>query len=343
MGSTTQPTDFSDLYTSLENRVSAQTGVTATETQAKRYINTALIDMHVGFSEGFSWAERRSQIVTQPQYTDGTLSVSVGGTTLTGSGTLWNTNNDYGVPNMRVGGKIVIAGASEVYEITAVASDTSATIGNVYVPTTAASGDSYVYFEDEYALASDFLRPIDQRRFSQGATPIGLISRTEFRMRFPDNRSPATPSIATLIDIGFSGDTSRRRRIRFHPPPSTAMVIPYSYITSNLAVSSSGTEQVSLSADADEPIVPLQYRHAIVLHALYNWYRDKRDDSRSQEAKAEYVDLMLRIVGDHEIGSPRPRLAARVGPYRSRAKRPWRGGSGRYDTNGWFDRLEDIR
>ncbi len=45
MSATTQPKTFSDLYTSLLNKVREQTSVTATSNQAKAYINTALQDM----------------------------------------------------------------------------------------------------------------------------------------------------------------------------------------------------------------------------------------------------------------------------------------------------------
>jgi hypothetical protein len=123
------------------------------------------------------------------------------------------------------------------------------------------------------------------------------------------------------------------------------MSIPYSYITSNLVVTNSGTEQSGFVNDDDEPIVPLQYRHAIPLHALQTWYRDKKDDARSQEVKAEYVDVINRIVADYEIGAVRTRIVPMVAPYQARARSPWRGHGGgrRFDTNGWFDRFEDIR
>jgi hypothetical protein len=130
------------------------------------------------------------------------------------------------------------------------------------------------------------------------------------------------------------------RKIRFHPPPDDAYNIPYSYVTSNLAVDSSGAELTQLVSDDDEPIVPLRYRHAIVFHALYHWYRDKKNDSRSQEAKGEYEQVLTRIADDTEIGGRHASIRVRRDRYVSRAKRPWGGGSSRYDTNGWFDRME---
>ncbi|GAG28422.1 unnamed protein product, partial [marine sediment metagenome] len=82
MSSTSQVTTFLDLYTDLQNRAREQTGITATETQAKRYINIALHDMHLGQGEKYPWAERNGVIITQAQYTTGTIAVNKGGTFL---------------------------------------------------------------------------------------------------------------------------------------------------------------------------------------------------------------------------------------------------------------------
>ena len=337
MSHASMPTTFAELYEDLLNRVRAQTGVTATEQQAKRYINIALHDIHIGNGEKFPWAEREAILVTQDDYSTGTLSVDKGGTTLTGSSTLWNTNNDFSVANMRVGGKIVINGGVEVYTISAVASDTSATISSAFTQTDV-SGGSYVYFEDEYALASDFLRPLDLQFFDRNQE-ITIIARKEFRQRYPRNKIVGKPLVASIFDKAFSGDTTPVRKVRFHKPPDDFYSIPYSYVTSNLAVSSAGVAKTQLTADADEPIIPLQYRHAIIFHALAHWYRDKRDDDRAQAAKAEYVDLMLRMTGDMEIGHSRPQFRPRLGSYARSAKRPYGRRGTRYTTGDAFDEL----
>jgi len=339
MSATTIPTTFSDLYTDLENRTKTQTGVTATENQAKRYINIALLDMHIGSWERFSWAERRTNLVTQAEYNTGTVTITKGSTTLTGASTAWNTNNSFSIANMRVGGKVVIAGTPEVYEVSAVGSDTSATLTSAFIDTDV-SAETYNYFEDEYALASDFLRPIDAQ-FLDMNREIVLIGRREFRDLYPRNKVTGKPRIATIIDLPPSGSVTPVRKVRLHQPPDTVYMIPYHYVTSNLAVSSSGTAQAALSADADEPIVPRQYRHVLVFHALYHWYRDQRDDSRAGAAKEEYETLLTRIIQDEEIGAPTPRFRPRLGPYARAASRPWSGGGTRYVTGTAFDELRD--
>lgn len=339
MSSTTQLTTFSDLYVDLQNRVRAQTSVTATETLAKRAINIALQDMHLGFDYRVPWAERRAVLRTQDDYSTGTVVATRGSVTITGTGSAWNTANAFGIKNMRANGKIVFAGSRIPYTISAVATDTSATLTTAFTETTVTDG-TYSYFEDEYDLAADFLRPIDLQQFSD-ALSIDLISRTEARRLFLNNTLPGRPRVACIVDLGFSGSTTPIRRVRLFPPPNDFLLIPYSYVTSNLAVSSAGVGASNLSADSDEPIVPLRYRHAIVLHALYNWYRDRKDDTRSQESKAEYTDIMTRLSLDQEEGAPRPQFRPRLGSYIQSARRPYRGGrSGRFDIGGRFDRME---
>ena len=344
MADTTQPTTFSDLYTDLLNRARDETSYAPTVVQAKRYINIALVDMHLGTGEKFPWAERKGYIRTKAKQTTGTITMSTGSTTVLGAGTTWADNDDFGVINVLAGGKLTFNGTTDVYEVRV-----DAVIEGALAITTPYIGEdlaaaSYVYFEDEYALASDFLRPVDQQSFDDNRS-IDLVGRTEFRRRYPRNGVPGTPYIATMLELGPSsivGDTVRRRKIRFASPPAQVELIPYAYVTNLLAQSTAGVAAVSLSADTDEPIVPLQYRHAIVYGALKNWYRDRKDDAREQSAAQDYASVMSRIISDNEVGGIRAQIRPRMETYRRNAKRPWRGsGRGRYDTGGRFDRLEN--
>lgn len=323
MSSTSQVTTFSDLYTDLLGRVRAATGVTATDTQAKRYINIALQDMHLGFDYRLPWAERSGTLRTQDDYSTGTVTVARGSTTVTGVGSAWNTNNDFSVKNVRANGKIVLNGSMTPYRVSSVASDTSLTLTTAFTEASVSTG-SYVYFEDEYDLAADFLRPVDAQRFSHPAS-IDIISRNQARLMYPSSTHVGKPKWASIVDFAPSGNTTPIRRVRLFPPPNDYASIPYAYITSQLAISAVGVGAANLSADTDEPIVPLRYRHALVWHALQHWYRDKKDDTRSVEAKAEYTDIMTRISLDNEVGGQRPQLRPMVGSYRRAAVNPYTG------------------
>ena len=337
MAAGTQVTDLTDLRTDLIQRVRDATGLAATNTIADRYLNIALHDMHISPGGKMPWAERRAFLLTHATYTTGTVEISSSTrTTVTGTSTLWNTAvTGMGFNNARAGGKMTFSGDTDVYEVSTVDSDTQITLTSRYVGASGlAASSSYIYFEDEYALASDFFRPVDLRSFDEDAT-IPLVGGMEFRRKAPRNSRTSKPRVATLIQLGFSSNTTPRYRVVLHPAPDAVYSIPYTYITSNLAVSSTGTEQAQLTATTDEPIVPLRYRHLIVLHALYHWYRDRKDDPRAAEAKGEYEQLMARVTGDTIIGQDRPRLIPRVSHYYHRHRR----GGIRYQVGTEWDDL----
>ena len=338
---TTQLTTFRDLYMDLQNRVRVTTGVSATESQAKRYINIANQDFYLGFDYKYPWAERRAILRTHAPYSTGDVSIAVGSTTITGGSTLWNTANAYGEFNVRVGGKITFAGGSNIYQIATLTSDTAGTISARYVGAADLTAASYQYFEDEYALASDFLRPVDVQSFTDDAS-VPLIGRAEWRRRYPRPNQSGHPRVASILDMSFSASSTPVRKVVLYPYPSAAFLLPYSYVSSAVMVSTGGTEGVNMSEDTDEPTMPLRYRHALVWHALSHWYRDKRDDVRSQEAKAEYTDIMSRIANDQEIGSHvQAQIQPRMGMYTRHARHPYSKRGGRImDLNNEFDRLQ---
>lgn len=340
MSATTQFTTFSDLYNGLLRAVRANSSQTTTSNDAKQYICTAHFDMYLNFDYKFPWAERQGALILQDPYETGTVTITKGSTSLTGASTAWNTNNDFGVANMRTTGKILLNGGVVPYRINTVSSNTAATLSTRFTETSVSAG-TYIYYEDEYNLAADFLRPVDAQQFSHNI-PIALLGRTEFRQRYPRNITQGKPAIACIEDYAPSGSTTPIRRVRVNRVPDTTYTIEYHYITANIVVSSAGAAQTDFSADTDEPIIPLRYRHAIFYHALSRWYRDKRDDTRSAEAKAEYTDILMRISGDTEIGDRRPQLRPRIGTYARAAMRPWRGSAQRYSLNNSADRLEDF-
>jgi len=311
MSTTESPRTFVDLYTDLINRVRADSadtdGTTTNKQLAQRYINLSLQDMHIGTTESVPWAERSRNLITQPKYDTGTVSINIGSTALVGVLTEWNTANTFGTNNARVGGKIRLNGTRDTYKVTAVNSDTSITLSPAFIGEANLSAAAYIYFEDDYALDDDFLRP---------------------------------PNVCMFFDDDFVGNTTRVRKIRFHRPPDRLFIFPYSFITNKLVINASGVAKEQFSDDTDEPIVPLQYRFVIVLKALEIWYRDRKDDARSQEVAQEYNSTLLRILSDQEFASPRLKFRPNVSPYRRRARSPWRN-TGRFSTDDRFDHLED--
>lgn len=338
MSSATTPTNFQDLYVDVLNRVRANTSDAASIVIAKRLVNQGLHDLHI--QKNWSWAERRSVLTTRSPYSTGTITITnMSRTILTGSGTAWISapTNWPTHTNTRAGGKMLIG--NDIYEVAQVNGNTAIELTNSYVgetdSTNALSGGSYTYFEDEYPLVSDFWRLVDIRQFSD-VLNIPIIPRQEFYQRFPRNSITGTPQIATIIDLAPSTNTAPRPRVLLYPVPDNEYSIPYRYITLNLAVSSIGVFAANLSADTDEPIIPLRYRHALVLYAIAHWYRDRKDDARSQEANAEYVDLVRRMAGDTSPESDVAKITRRR-PNRLTFSRTGR----RYSVNARFDQIRE--
>jgi hypothetical protein len=336
MSSVTEVRTFADIYTEILNKMRQPTNVTAITNQAKRYANTALHDMVFGFEYKLPWLERQANIITAAPYSTGTVSITRGSTSLVGDSTLWSTVNAYGVANARTTGKLNLGGP-DVYGITTVGGAGTITLATRYVASADLdAGASYTYFEDEYTLASDFLKPIDYRRFSV-AINIPIIGRNEFQRKFPRPNISGMPKVATLLDKPFNGSASPVMLVQFYPYPNANMIIPYSYITRNLAVSTLGVEATSMAEDTDEPALPVRYRNALVSYAIWKWYRDKKDDARSESAKADYQDEVNRIVGDQRIGAnTNAQTTPRPGMYNTRSI--YRGGAGKkYSVNNSFD------
>ena len=325
---------FSDIYTEILNKMRQPLNQPSITEQAKRYVNTGLQDMVFGFEYKLPWLERNSFITTMAPYTTGTVVVARGSTTVTGTNTLWTTANVYNVNNARTSGKLSFGGG-DIYTISTVDGAGTITMHQRYVAgEDLAAGSSYTYFEDEYALPSDFLKPIDYQCFSQ-ALNIPIVGRNDFRRMYPSPRISGAPTVATILDKAFTTTSTQPLSVQFYPYPSTNLIIPYTYITKNLAVSSTGTEAAFMSADTDEPQLPLRYRNALVSFAIAKWYRDKKDDTRAEAANNDYMTEVTRIVNDQRIGANTTmQITPKVGLYGSR---PYSGSRTRFSTNNSFD------
>jgi len=236
---THSPRDFKDLYTDLLQKTREDTSLTATVDQAKRYINEGVLEMQLGYHEKMPWLIRDAVLITTAPYTTGTITtMNQGSTAVVGNSTAWNTSNAFGDANVRRGGLMKFDGSREVYRVDSVTNDTNLVLQSAFIGTSLASGTTYEYFEDQYSLASDFIRPVDATFFDNGSR-IELVGRGEFRRRFPRNNVAGKPTHATLIDEGAEDSSAANvapsRSLRFSRPPDAIYNIPYSYVTSNVS------------------------------------------------------------------------------------------------------------
>lgn len=348
MSTTTQFTTFSDLYLGLLKALRTDSSNAATVEQAKRYINTALLDMHVGFADKVTWAIRSHSFLTETTFTTTVESVNFAGSTPPNNTPFRGYNMDNPDGNTFSNGQKTIVTSAAATTSTGLEGEVKLTSSTSADPAVIdvygsdmAVGDAVRIYQNDITLPADFMQ-MAGNIVKIGDRRIRLIGRIDFRHQFAGEHEIGRPIHATLIDSFDVVSGLDNRKIRLYPLPNTVERGHISYVTKNLVIASDGTWRTDFSDDNDEPIVPLRYRHAIFFHALYNWYRDRKDDTRSQEAKMEYESIMMRVVNDTEPGQSRMSISPRVSGYRRRSKRPYRGrGSRRFDVNGGFDRLED--
>lgn len=351
MSTTTQFTTFADLYNGLLKAMRTDTSNTATVEQAKRYINTAHSDMHVGFAEKVPWAIRDYSVTSRTFASIlGTISLS----TIVFPQPTGVVEYSYEINNEDL---IDIPTRTKMVAVTSATGYDNGREGSVLrtdnpvdpQPLNGYStsnddvyqvGDIIRFYQDDISMPTDFMR-LAGNQIRIGTRDLDLIGRVEFRHQYAGKIELGRPYAATIIDSWDHDENGLdQRKIRLFPIPDVAERIYISYVTKNIVEADDGLKQTFMSDDGDQPIMPIRYRHAIFYHALYNWYRDRKDDTRSQEAKAEYVEIMSRIVNDTEAGQSNFSIRPNISSYRRKAGRPYRRRGGpRYDF-GRFDRME---
>ena len=327
------------MRTDFIEKVKDITGNSAINTIVNRFLNQALHDMHL---ERWWWAERRSAIRTIAPYSTGTVDVAVTSLTtrrtVTGTSTVWTTTNSYDEANAVAGYKMLLGDSAQVHLVATVGGAGDITLDSTtpFTGTEALDDAGYTLYQDEYAPASDFSRPnpIDMKFLDEDRT-ITLVGAQEFERIYPRNERRGKPQLATIKELGPSGSVSLRPRLVLGPAPDAVYVIPYRYSTTLLAVSSAGAGAANLSADADQPIVPLKYRPAIVAKALELWF-DSREKGSELAArwKGKYDEMMLRARSETGQAEDRPRIRLNVGHYWRHRTGAWSGPAARRHDGG---------
>ncbi|MEM7828034.1 MAG: hypothetical protein QW561_01695 [Candidatus Aenigmatarchaeota archaeon] len=145
-------------------------------------------------------------------YTAGTVNVTNGSTTVTGSGTNWST--------AMVGRHFRLSNAVPFYKIASVTSATSLTLSSAYGGDTAV-GQGYEIFQHIYSLAPD-VREISKIVYDEALLEksVEWIERND-----PDRSVSGKPMF--WADRGL--DANNVRQIELYPYPDTNYVIRYSY------------------------------------------------------------------------------------------------------------------
>lgn len=173
------------------------------------------------------WAPlvKEGNLTMTAYYNTGTVTITAGSTSLTGSGTTWTS-----AMTATDGYKIKIAGNDNIYTFTYVGA-TSGTISPALSGATDLSAVSYQIYRDEYSLASDFSRLLKNGSvYAYSGGNIRDIIKELPHDIFRDESTVAATDPIIRVMLGRTHSSTGYRLLKVNPPPKTAKVYPYEYI-----------------------------------------------------------------------------------------------------------------
>jgi len=192
--------------------------------------------------EDWSFLKTSSAVSCTAKYSTGTIAATAGSASITGTGTTWVTG--------MTGRKIKIGSNENIYTFTYTAA-TTGTISPVYSGANDITGASYIMYDDDYAMASDF------DRFLQGGTLYKSRSGRPYYLAdysFSDQKwndefyySPSDETQRFRLR-GF--DSSMNRVVELNPPPQNAIALPYDYIKALTPMTEYRTGTITTLANA---------------------------------------------------------------------------------------------
>lgn len=252
--------DFEDLYTAILEEVKIPTTDGTTLARIKRDINMIYLNHVVPFKpRAWWWLEVLQDVVTPVKVTTGTVAVAAGGTTLTfSSAPAVDLDNYY----------FKAEGYPHIIKISAhTAAATTATLETAW-PDTALTTSSFKCWKDHASLASN-IKDVVQVSHDRRPAPLDLISNVKFserRRRYPELEG--YPILCNSYDFDSSGN----RQIRWYPACSTEKTILHI---------EGRQEATALSADADEPLMPVEDRIVLFYGGCSRAWARERNESEA--------------------------------------------------------------
>lgn len=254
-------------------------GVAEREEEAKTYIQAAYISV---LTEGYPWPfARKSPPGTLVTNIIRDLTVTV----ILSSNVITFTGAPVGIDLS--GRKIWLDGDEVIYRISTYNTGTfTGTLDSIYL-NTSRTATAHV-FQDEYNLASDFLRPISHKflRPADGLGFVELIGLDELEGK--SNRALSWSGTNNPAYCAFIGN----RRIKLWPWLTEAKRFTYYYIYHPGVLTFDGV------AATDTPVIePAEDRVVLALLAVGNLLVDKNDDRANifLDAAASKINSMKRL------------------------------------------------
>lgn len=270
-------------FLTLQQEVAAQARLDLNQSAqailVKRWIN--LTQREVWSRADWMWSRDREIVQTSADKTDGTIDVSVGGTTVTGTSTAFAAGD--------VGKFIQTSGSDDWYKITAVASSTSLTIEKPYTQTTALDDGTYIIRQLFYSLSSSAEKVLSAK---QAISPRKILA---VNWREFDVRRPFTTATGEALAYCLWGlDSNKYIQV---------MLYPYATEIVNLEITIK-KKPIDMSADADTSVIPEQWHPVLLkgsIQKALDYARKETADTRPAEKMREYQFDLQAMVDSEEI------------------------------------------
>jgi len=229
------------------------------------YANLTAVMMHILKRAEWSFMQKSGTLATVDAYNTGTVSVTNGSTSITGSGTTWTSS--------MTGRKIAIDNSTVEYTFTYV-SATSGTLDRNYEGSTD-SGLSHIIYQDVYALASDFNKMLVLRDATNNVV-MGEWTIEQIEEFYSAAGAAGTPTRYAL----FGEDSSGYPQVRLYPAPGDVISYAYQYLK----------QPTVMGGEADLLDTPPKYDHVVIAH-LAAMYTQKPED---HVIAAQLLENMVR-------------------------------------------------
>lgn len=254
--------DFQDIYTAILEELKIPSTDGTTLSRIKRDINMIYLNHVVPFKpRAWWWLEVKQDVVTPVKVTTGTVTVTVNSTTVTFSS----------APSVSLTGYwFKLQGAPEIIKISAhTASASTATLETAWPNSgTDGSGLSFKCWKDFASLGST-VKDVVQVTHDRRSVPLDLVANvvyTERRNRYPELEG--YPTLANAFDFDSSGN----KQLRWYPSCWDTPVILHV---------EGRQEATALSADADEPLMPVEDRICLFYGACSRAWARERNESEA--------------------------------------------------------------
>lgn len=249
------------------------------------------------------WLLREGYFTTKAPYTTGTVAVTNGSTTVTGTGTAFTTGTNAAVDEV-----IRVGTDSSYYRIASVDTATQLTLRSAYAGDTA-SGASYRISADEYNLARgvDWLKLIYEQ-----ATPY-VLDGVAFDALMHQAKvvywHEGAPRLWAISEANYGATTDRPVRIRLWPIPDDDYAMVYRY-KSYATFPASGTAEFET-----EPAL----QNLLIAGVMALVWKSRGEFDRARFAMEDFERLMaLALQKLNKTASARVVLARQWWPTGSR-------------------------